>query len=124
MKINNFHQLDVWQKSHELVLDIYKLTNKFPKKERYRLTDQLSRSASSIPANIAEGTGRKTLQDYIRFLYNARGSLEETKYHLELAKDLSYLNSNEYEDLKQQTDQIGRMLNGLINSLQERVDKQ
>ena len=103
MEINNFHQLDVWEKSHELVLEIYKLTNEFPKKEQYRLSDQLSRSAASIPANIAEGTGRKTLQYYIRFLCNARGSIEETKYHLELAKDLSYLNSKKYDDLKQQT---------------------
>jgi len=122
--MEGFTQLEVWQKSHELVLEIYKVTRTFPDTERFRLTDQLCRSIASIPANIAEGKGRNTLKEYLQFLYNARGSLEETKYHLLLAKDLCYLHDTDYETLKERCDQVGRMLNGLINSLKASRGKQ
>ena len=115
--MESFTQLEVWQRAHELVLEIYRVTERFQNSERFRLVDQLCRSVASIPANIAEGKGRNTLKEYIQFLYNARGSLEETKYHLLLAKDLSYLNDIDYKDLKSRCDQVGKMLNGLINSL-------
>lgn len=122
--MEGFTQLEVWQKSHELILEIYKVTKTFPDTERFRLTDQLCRSAASIPANIAEGKGRNTLKEYLQFLYNARSSLEETKYHLLLAKDLCYLHNTDYETLKERCDQVGRMLNGLINSLKASGGKQ
>ena len=89
--MDSFRELKVWQEAHDLTLRIYNLTKNFPKEERFRLINQLCSSSASVPANIAEGTGRKTLKEYIQFLYNARGSLEETKYHLILAKDLGYL---------------------------------
>ena len=117
--MESFIQLEVWQKAHALVLKIYGITKEFPKDERFRLVDQLCRSAASIPANIAEGKGRNTLKEYILFLYNARGSLEETKYHLSLAKDLQYVSSGDYQELKSECDQIGKMLNGLIGSLSQ-----
>jgi len=117
--LESFTKLDVWQKAHELTLKVYKLTKEFPKEEKYRLGDQLRRSASSIPANIVEGQARQTTQEYIQFLYQARGSLAETKYHLRLAKDLGYIQEEKYESLIDNYDSVGKMLNGLINSLKE-----
>ena len=116
----DYEDLKVWNKAHELTLKIYKITEKFPSEEQYRLTDQICRSASSVPANIAEGTGRQTLKEYAQFLYNARGSIEETKYHLRLSKDLGYLDQNSYEKFKNGYETVGKMLNGLINSIQEK----
>jgi four helix bundle protein len=87
------------------------------------LIDQLCRSAASVPANIAEGTGRKTLNEYIQYLYNARGSFEETRYHLILARDLNYIDKVEFSALKKQYDSIGKMLNGLIKSLKSSQNK-
>ena len=118
--MESFTKLDVWQKAHELTLSIYKLTEDLPKEEKYRLGDQLRRSASSVPANIAEGKGRNTLKEYIQFLYNARGSLEETKYYLLLAKDLDYISKEEFRDLAKSCNDVGKMLNGLINSLESK----
>lgn len=113
----SFEKLQVWQKSHELTLNIYKLTNDFPKDERFRLTDQLCRAASSIPANIAEGKGRYHKKEFRQFLFIARGSLEETKYHLILSKDLGYISESKFDELINLVQQIGRMMNGLIKSL-------
>ncbi len=115
--METFQNLKVWQVAHKLVLEIYNITKQFPDNERFRLTDQICRSAISIAANIAEGKGRNTLKEYIQFLYNARGSLEETKYHLILSKDLGYINENKFKELIVGYDQVGKMLNGLINSL-------
>jgi four helix bundle protein len=118
--MDSFTDLEVWQKAHQRVLEIYRATEDFPNTERFRLTDQLCRSASSVPANIAEGTGRNTLKEYVQFLYIARGSLEETKYHLILSRDLGYLSSEYFNKLIEGYNEVGRMLNGLINSLKER----
>jgi len=115
--MKSFEDLDVWEAAHELVLEIYRITKSFPEEERFRLIDQLCRSAASIPANIAEGTGKKTLNEYIQFLYNARGSFEETRYHLILARDLDYVDKTEFDTLTKQCNSIGKMLNGLIKSL-------
>jgi len=116
----DFTKLDVWGKAHQMTLEVYQATQGFPQKERYRLTDQLCRSAASVPANIAEGTGRNTLKEYVQSLYVARGSIEETKYHLLLSKDLGYLSSDSFGKLVEGYNEVGRMLNGLINSLKER----
>ncbi|MFC2106162.1 four helix bundle protein [Candidatus Bipolaricaulota bacterium] len=118
--MDSFTQLDVWRKAHGLVIEIYQVTADFPNTERFRLTDQLCRSASSIPANIAEGKGRNTRKEYIQSLYTSRGSLEETKYHLILSRDLGYLSSECFDKLIEGYNEVGRMLNGLINSLKER----
>lgn len=119
-KINSFFDLEVWQLAHKLVLDVYKVVEKFPKKEEYRLTSQLLRAVVSIPTNIAEGKGRNTLKDYIHFLIIARGSLEETKYLLYLSKDLGYIDEQEYCTLQEQFNLIGKKLNSLINSLKSK----
>jgi len=118
--MDSFTELEVWQKAHRLVLEIYRVTEDFPNTERFRLTDQLCRAAASIPANIAEGKGRNSRKEYMQFLYIARGSVEETKYHLILSRDLGYLSSEGFDKLLAGYNEVGRMLNGLINSLKER----
>jgi four helix bundle protein len=112
-----FQNLTVWKLAHELVLDIYRITKKFPADEKYRLTDQLCRAASSVPMNISEGTGRNTDKDFAYFLCIARGSLYETQYQLILAKDLGYLEEEEFADLLVKCDNIGRKLNAFIRRL-------
>jgi four helix bundle protein len=113
----NWKGLRVWQESHQLVLRIYKVTAFFPKAEIYGLTDQLKRAAYSIPANIVEGQSRNTTKDYLSFLYNARGSLEEVRYFLLLSKDLNFLNEEIYSDLENRYSLVSKMLNKLIGSL-------
>lgn len=113
-------KLIVWQKAHELVLKIYKVTGDFPKDEMLGLTSQMRRAASSIPSNIVEGKARGSIKDYNRFLLIARGSLEELKYQLLLARDLMYINENNYNELLKLSQDVGRLLNGLIVSLEKK----
>jgi four helix bundle protein len=99
-KIKSYQKVEevpVWEKSHELALEIYKFTRIFPKSEIYGITSQLRRAAVSVPANISEGFYRGTHKQLIQFLYNSRGSLGEVVYYLRLAKDLGYLNAEEYK---------------------------
>lgn len=117
--LKTWKDLDVWQRAHALVLKVYKITSSFPPEERFRLVDQLCRAAASVPANIVEGQSRQTTKEYIQFLYNARGSLEETRYHLLLAEDLGFLKEDEYDDLERQYEIVSRMLNRLIQSLKK-----
>jgi len=114
--------LKAWKKAHELTLEIYTVTNTFPSEERYRLIDQLCRSASSVPANIAEGKGRDSHKDFLKFLIIARGSVEETKYHLLLAKDLHYLSKEVYARLNGGYDLVGKLINGLIRKVKKEVE--
>lgn len=118
----NFTKLDVWRKAHQMTLKAYKATQSFPSEERYRLTDQLCRSASSVPANIAEGKGRDSHKDFLKFLIIARGSVEETKYHLLLAKDLHYLSKEVYARLNDGYDLVGKLINGLIRKVKKEVE--
>lgn len=121
---NNFEKLNVWQLSHQLVLEIYKLTDKFPVKERYRLVDQICRSTSSVPANIVEGNSRRSAKEYLQFVNVAFASLQETKYHLLLSRDLGYLDLREYDLLIVKTDNIGKMLNSLKKYLRSKIQDQ
>ena len=118
--MSNYEDLAVWQLSHELVLEIYAITKQFPSEEKYRLTDQLCRAVLSIPLNICEGTGRNTKKDFIHFLYIARGSLQETRYILTLAKDLNLINDDGYCHLVGKCNTVGKMLNSLIASVKGR----
>ena len=115
--IRNFEDLFVWKKGHAFILEIYKLTKQFPSDERFGLRSQIQRSSVSICANIAEGN-KKSTKDYLRFLNIALGSLEESRYHLILSKDLGYCNVQQFNKLYSMLDEIGKMLNGLMNSLQ------
>ena len=120
-KIKSFFDLDVWKKAHAFVLKLYKTTKKFPPEERYGITSQIRRSAISIPTNISEGTGRWTTKELLHFLNISRGSLEETKYLLLLSKDLQFLDNTMYNEFRCELDEIGKMLNGLINSLRSNI---
>jgi four helix bundle protein len=106
MAKNSFQDLEIWQHSHELTLKIYQQSNLFPKSEQFGLTSQIRRSASSIPANIAEGFGRKTNKEFMQYLYISLGSLEETRYHLILSHDLHYLPQKEFDDCIDLCDKI------------------
>lgn len=119
-RIESFRDLEVWQVSHGLVLRVYDVTKHFPADERFRLTDQMCRAASSIPTNIAEGKGRSSIKEYIQFLSIARGSVEEMKYLLILSRDLRYLDEEIYMEMAGQMDRIGKMLNKLMGSLRSR----
>lgn len=120
-KINSFKDLEVWRVAHEYVLAIYKTTASFPKTEEYRLTNQLIRASISIPANIAEGCGRKTTAELIHFLTISRGSTEECKYFIILSKDLGYIKVEEFTSLNFSLDSIGKMLNGLLSRLKQKL---
>lgn len=113
------NKLIVWQKSHELVLKLYEVTKDFPKDEQFGLTSQIRRAAVSIPSNIVEGKARGSNKDFKRFLLIARGSLEELKYQILLSNDLNYINEDTYKDLLNITKEVGRLLNGLMVSLDE-----
>lgn len=115
--IRSHRDLVVWQKSMDLVVAVYRDTNTFPKAETYGLTSQIRRAVTSIPANIAEGQGRRLPKEFIYFLANARGSLWELDTHLETATRLAFLNTETHRKLQSQLDEIGRMLNGLMRSV-------
>jgi four helix bundle protein len=117
--MQDFRNLQVWKKAHMLVLDVYRQTDDFPKTEIYGLTSQIRRAAASIPENIAEGCGKHGNPDLVRYLQIAMGSASELEYELLLARDLEYLEPNEYESLQTQLVEMRKMLNGLIISLRK-----
>ena len=114
---NSWKDLVVWQKAHEMVLEIYRLIKSFPKTETYALGDQIKRAAYSIPANIVEGHSKNTKKEFLRYLYISRGSLEELRYFLLLSKDLRYITKNRYNDIESKLTEISYLLNQLIKSL-------
>jgi len=115
--MKDFKKQKVWQRSHQLTLDIYKVTAEFPREELYGLTSQLRRSCASIPANIAEGCGRNSEADFSRFLQIALGSATELEYHLLLSHDLGILNDFDFEKLSKETIEIKQMLTSFIKKL-------
>jgi four helix bundle protein len=121
--MSDISKLEAWKAAHQLVLRVYAITKQFPSEERFRLVDQLCRSACSIAANLVEGNGRSYKKEYLQFVYLARGSLDETKYHLLLAKDLGYITQKEYDDLIDRSDEIGKLINGLIKYLSSQMIK-
>ncbi|MGZ3864098.1 MAG: four helix bundle protein [Bacteroidia bacterium] len=117
VKTTTFKGLIVWQKAHKLVLEVYKVSKKFPKEEVYALTSQLRRAAVSVPANIAEGYKKKTAAAKMNYLNISEGSLEEIKYYFILATDLEYLTQNEFDKLTENAEEVGRLLNGYYNGI-------
>jgi four helix bundle protein len=116
--MNDFKNLKVWAKSHHLTLQVYRSTQTFPREELFGLVSQIRRSAASIPANIAEGVGRKSDAELARFLHISRGSASELEYHLLLAKDLQFLSPKTFEELARITEEVQRMLTSLIQQVQ------
>ena len=116
----NYKELKVWEKSYQLCLEVYRISKGFPKIEIYGLISQMRRAALSIPSNIAEGYGRKTLSDYLRFLYIAYGSVCELETQIMLSGDLGYLNENQLLKLQKEIREVERMLQALIKSLENK----
>ncbi|MDZ7807728.1 MAG: four helix bundle protein [Gracilimonas sp.] len=111
--MRDFRKLKVWQKSHEITLAVYKSTVLYPKEEMYGLISQMRRSASSIPANIAEGCGRNSQSQLAHFLNIGMGSASELEYQLILSKDLGFINDQIFKEQTNQVTEVKRMLTSL-----------
>jgi four helix bundle protein len=118
--MSTFRNLLVWQKSMELVTKMYSSTQKFPKEELFGLSSQIRRSAVSIPSNIAEGYGRDSNKEYLRFLNISIGSLFELQTQIEIAKNIMYLNEKDFNDLYEKSRELERMLVSFIRKIKER----
>lgn len=116
-EIKTHKDLLVWKKSIDLVEQIYKFTKQFPKEELYGITNQMRRCAVSIPANIAEGSGRKNKAEFVQFLHIALGSASELETHLIISQRLGFLSINSYDEIMNALNEIIKMTCGLINSL-------
>jgi four helix bundle protein len=119
--LKSFKELEVWRRSHQVVLEIYRLTNAFPNEERFGITSQLRRAAYSVPANIAEGFGRRSTKELIQCLGIANGSLEEVRYFLCLSCDLGYLPKTELERLEDQLNSVAQMIAALTRTLKNKL---
>jgi len=114
-------KLDVWKRSIDFVVRIYKATEVFPTHERYGLTSQVRRAAVSIPANIAEGAARQSSKEFAHFLSNAQGSASELETELLIAQKLGYLGSDVHTEMRDELDSVGRMLVGLTQNVRRRI---
>lgn len=108
--VKSYKKFSVWHEAHSLAKKIYEVTKQFPQEEQYGITSQLRRSALSVPCNIVEGSGRQGQKELKQFLNIALGSLLETEYLLEFAKDIGYLNENEYFEIEQLRNKVGSRL--------------
>lgn len=115
MKISDYRKLQVWQKAMELTLEVYALVKLLPKEETYALSDQMRRAVVSIPSNIAEGHGRNSDKEFVKFLYISRGSLLELETQIEICHRLCYFNDNQSYPASILIIEIGKMLNALIS---------
>jgi four helix bundle protein len=120
--MQDFRKLIAWQKSHQLTLDVYKITRTYPKDEVYGLTSQVRPAASSIPSNIAEGCGRNGGADLARFLDIALGSACELDYHFTPAHDLDLLSSNDHANLYAGVSKVKQMLCGLLQKVRPKLN--
>ncbi len=121
--MEDFKDLVVWQKSHQLALDLHDRTRSFPREELFGVTGQMRRAASSIPANLAEGCGRRSDGELLRFVQIARGSASELEYHLLLARDLGFLSADEFRDFEPRVLEVQRMLASLAQTLHTNLQK-
>ena len=119
MKSSEFRDLVVWQKAMDLTVMVYNLVKHLPREESFALTDQIRRAAVSVPSNIAEGQGRITSKEFIRFLSMARGSLWELSTQIELCERLHYLDKNQTATIHSTITEIAKMLNALSNSISD-----
>jgi len=117
MPVQSYRELIAWQKAMDFTAEVYRATRSFPKDELYGVTSQLRRASVSIPSNIAEGQGRQSTGEFRQFLGHARGSLLETETQILLSERLEYLDRGTAENLLGQAAEVGRILNGLMNSL-------
>ena len=116
-----YRDLVVWQKARRTVSLLYRTTATFPREERYNLTSQIRRSAVSIPSNVAEGFGRRTQREFLRFLLISRGSLFEVETQLTLAMDQGFINDKDYERATASVEEVERLLESLIDKVESKV---
>ncbi|MBT5337631.1 four helix bundle protein [Candidatus Falkowbacteria bacterium] len=120
-KINNYYDLKAWQRAYKFTLKVYEVTSDFPAEEKFGLISQIRRASISITANIAEGFSRYYFKDKIRFYYQARGSLSEVQSFLLVSRGLNILESSFCEELVNHADEVKRLINGLIKSIQKQL---
>ena len=118
--LKTYKDLTAWQKSYNLCLTIYRISKDIPKEEQYGLISQLRRAAVSIPSNIAEGYGRKSIGDYIRFLYLSYGSVCELETQILISNDLGYISVESFQEANEKVGEVERILKGLIKSLEKK----
>ncbi len=121
LKTLDYKELTVWRKSRELVSELYEMTKAFPKEEKYNLTGQIRRAAISVPSNIAEGCGRHTSKETLRFLFIARGSLYELETHLYLALDQALINTARFDMIDAKVKESMQLLSGFIRYFRNRT---
>ena len=121
MKSSDFRDLKVWQKAMELTKEVYSLVKLLPREETYALSDQMRRAVVSIPSNIAEGEGRNSEKDFVRFLSQARGSLWELSTQLEICEQVGYLDKKQIETAFGMIIEVSKMINSLSKSLLARL---
>nr|WP_321407735.1 four helix bundle protein [uncultured Carboxylicivirga sp.] len=121
--MKTYREIKAWQKSMDFVTKIYHYTEIFPESEKFGLTNQIRRAAVSVPSNIAEGFGRNSLPDFIRFLNIARGSLFELQTQIEISRNLNFLQQEIFEELENNAVEIEKIINALIKSLKIKIQK-
>jgi four helix bundle protein len=120
---SHYKDLIAWQKAMDQVNAVYDATEGFPKREVYSLTDQIRRAAVSIPSNIAEGQAHYSTREFVHYLRHSRGSLAELETQIQIAQRRNYVSDTQAAGLLKQSDEVGRILSGLINSLKRSDDK-
>jgi four helix bundle protein len=118
--VRSYRDLIVWQKAIELVTEVYRATENLPHAERFGLSSQLRRAAVSVPSKVAEGQGRRSTGEFKQFLGHPRGSLLEIETQIFIAKNVGYLSEEQCTGLHRRTEEVGRILNGLLGSLEGR----
>ena len=121
--MRDYKKYDIWKLSHSLTLEIYKITEHFPKEEVFGLTSQIRRASSSIGINIVEGCGRGSDEDFKRFLRNASGSAFEVEYILLLSKDLNYISEEQFLKLSPKAEELKMKISKLILKIEEDINK-
>ena len=121
MKTSDYKELQVWHKAIDLVVEIYKISKLLPKEETYGISDQIRRSAVSIPSNIAEGQSRNSIKEFIQFLSIARGSLAELETQLLICIKVNMLSEDNITEAQNIITEIGKMIKGLMNKLNSQL---
>jgi len=122
--MRNYRELQVWTKAHNLTLELYRVSQRFPREEMYGITSQLRRAAVSIGANLAEGCGRRTSSELARFVRIATGSASELDYHILLSRDLGFMAADEFATASSALTEVRKMLTSFLNSVEEQIETQ
>lgn len=120
--MRDYRNIQAWQRADDMTVAVYECTKGFPREEIYGLTSQLRRSAYSVPSNMAEGSARESLKDYLHFLYIARASLTETQYFVHLSRRLKYLDQQQHDSLMEAIQSTFRPLHGLIKAVEKEAN--